>query len=249
MAEFDEAARLQQGALVERVRNEVEIASTKLSSARSSMFRFLQALEKRRDQAVREALEPFQGEREESVIAGFSVLSERALERVNELVDGAFERAARRFGVEVTRFDVSEGFEMDSRLEYRVGLPKVNLDYIVEGFFLFMPPPLGRRLVAGRHVRRLPEAIGRQLGLIRGDLQERVTESAFSFKGELGRRIEEALDQLRSALDRGRALTSLDRKQLTERLSALHDRSRLLQEALGTCTAHAELDPAGPEPA
>ncbi|MCG6963706.1 MAG: dynamin family protein [Acidobacteria bacterium] len=239
LSEFDDAVRRWQEPLVEGIGSELRQASLKITESRVGMLRFTQDLEATRDAIVTKALEPFQKEREERVIKGFSQLTERALHRVNELVDGAFERAARRFGVEMRRFDVSEGFEMASRLEYRVGLPKVNLDYIIEGFFLFFPPPLGRRLVTRRHERQLAEALGRQLGLIRGDLQERVTESAFSFKGELGRRIEDALEQLRSAVERGRILTSLDRAQLAERLAALDDRSRLLQDALAACTRHA----------
>jgi len=239
LREFDEAARLQQPSLVESVRSGVRRASAELSAAGAGMLLFLRDLEGRRDQIVRQELEPFQRVREEGVIRGFADLTQRALQRVNELVDDAFERAARRFGVEVSRFDVYEGFNMESRLEYRVGLPKVNLDYIVDGFLLLLPPPLGRRLVTARHLRQLPEALGRQLGLIRGDLHERVTESAFSFKGELGRRIAKALEQLLTAVERGSALSSLDRSQLAARLAALDARCALLEAALTSCSRHA----------
>jgi hypothetical protein len=135
----------------------------------------------------------------------------------------------------MARFDVRESFSMESRLDYRVGLPKVNLDYIVEGLFLLLPGPVGRPLVARRHHRFIPEAMGRQLGLIRADLHERLTESAFSFKGGLERRVQEALDRLENAVRRGAELAALDRESLVRRLAELGERRAVLQAALDGC--------------
>ncbi len=233
--EYDDTAREALPRLVERVQASVREAAERLTAERAGMARFQRELEKLRDAAVREALEPFQEERERALIGGFASLTGRSLERVNELVDEAFSRAAALVGVEIERFDVREHFSMESRLEYRVGLPKVNLDYIVEGLFLVLPAPLGRRLVARRHLRMLPEALNRQLGLIRADLHERLNESAFSFKGELGRRVNTAVGQLEEAVRRGVELAALDQEKMERRVAELAARRETLESALAAC--------------
>jgi len=235
MRGHDDVVRERQQDLITQVQEMVAGEARRLMERRVNMLRFQRQLERVRDRAVESALEPFQKEREEAVIAGFQELTERALSRVNELVDEAFETAARLVGVEMASFDVRESFSMESRLDYRVGLPKVNLDYIVEGLFLLLPGPVGRPMVARRHHRFIPEAMGRQLGLIRADLHERLNESAFSFKGGLERRVEEALDRLENAVRRGAELAALDRESLGERLTELSRRRDVLEEALGAC--------------
>jgi len=235
MRHHDDVVRERQQDLIGEVQRVVGNEARRLMERGINMLRFQRTLERARDRSVEAVLEPFQKEREEAVIAGFSGLTERALSRVNELVDEAFDRAARLVGVEMASFDVRESFSMESRLDYRVGLPKVNLDYIVEGLFLLLPGPLGRPMVARRHNRCIPEAMGRQLGLIRADLHERITESAFSFKGGLERRVEEALDRLEDAVRRGAELAALDRESLAGHLAALDRRREVLELALGTC--------------
>ncbi|NOZ95697.1 MAG: hypothetical protein GXP47_13310 [Acidobacteria bacterium] len=241
MRHHDDVVRERQPALIAEVQEVVAREARHLMERRINMLRFQRTLEKVRDRTVEAVLEPFQKEREEAVIQGFVELTERALSRVNELVDEAFERAARLVGVEMASFDVRESFSMESRLDYRVGLPKVNLDYIIEGLFLLLPGPVGRPMVARRHNRFIPEAMGRQLGLIRADLHERLNESAFSFKGGLERRVEEALDRLENAVKRGAELADLDRESLAERLTALDRRRGVLERALRGCSALIDL--------
>ena len=235
MRHHDDVVRERQPELIAHVQEVVAREAQHLSERRLNMYRFQRKLERIRDRTVEEVLEPFQKEREAAVIQGFQELTERALSRVNELVDEAFERAARLVGVEMASFDVRESFSMESRLDYRVGLPKVNLDYIVEGLFLLLPGPIGRPMVARRHHRFIPEAMGRQFGLIRADLHERLNESAFSFKGGLERRVQEALDRLENAVKRGAELAALDRESLAEKLAALDQRRHVLEAALEVC--------------
>jgi len=246
MRHHDDVVRERQQQLIAEVQEVVHREAQHLMERRINMLRFQRKLERVRDRTVEAVLEPFQKEREEAVIAGFQNLTERALSRVNELVDEAFERAARLVGVEMASFDVRESFSMESRLDYRVGLPKVNLDYIIEGLFLLLPGPVGRPMVARRHHRFIPEAMGRQLGLIRADLHERLNESAFSFKGGLERRVEEALDRLENAVKRGAELAALDRESLAARLEALDRRRDVLERALRVCTGLIDRD--GPLP-
>lgn len=236
-AAFDERARVELPELVDKIRGSIRKTADDLSADSSGMIRFQREIEAERDDAVREALEPFQREQEEKLIGGFATVTERSLSRVNELVDEAFARAARLLGVRLDRFDVRESFSMESRLEYRVGLPKVNLDYIVEGLFLLLPARLGRPMVTRRHLRMIPEALNRQVGLIRADLHERLNESGFSFKGELARRIDTAIDQLERAVRRGVELAALDQEKASVRLAELSRRRDTLEGALSACKA------------
>ncbi len=232
---YDERARVVLPELVRTVEDIIRKRADELTASGAGMMRFQREIESARDEAVRQTLEPFHEEQEQNLIHGFAGLTERALGRVNELVDEAFERAAQLLGVSLDRFDVRENFSMESRLEYRVGLPKVNLDYIVEGLFLLLPPFIGRPMVTRRHLRMLPEALNRQVGLIRADFHERLNESAFSFKGELGRRVETAIGQLEDAVRRGVELAAAGSEQAAGRLEELSQRRRVLESALAVC--------------
>ncbi len=242
---YDDRARVVLPELVRTVKEIVRKRSDELVASRAGMMRFQREIETARDEAVQHTLEPFHEEQEQRLITGFANLTERALGRVNELVDEAFERAAKLLGVGIVRFDVRENFSMESRLEYRVGLPKVNLDYIVEGLFLLLPPVIGRPIVTRRHVRMLPEALNRQVGLIRADLHERLNESALSFKGELGRRVEMAVGQLEEAVKRGAELAASGSEKAAGRLKELATRRRVLEQALGVCRSSFQNDEPG----
>ncbi|NOZ79089.1 MAG: hypothetical protein GXP48_07920 [Acidobacteria bacterium] len=236
-AAYDDRVRVVLPELVTTVEGIIRKRSEELAASGASMMRFQREIESARDEAVQRTLEPFHEEQERNLIEGFALLAERALARVNELVDEAFERAAQLLGVSLDRFDVRENFSMESRLEYRVGLPKVNLDYIVEGLFLLLPPFIGRPLVTRRHLRMLPEALNRQVGLIRADLHERLNESGFSFKGELGRRVETAIGQLEEAVRRGVELAASGSEEAAARLEELSHRRQVLETALAACTS------------
>ncbi len=235
MAGYDDAAREAAPGIAADLARRVERAALELERAGRRGISFQRRLEAARDAAALELLSPFQEARERAVIEGFERLAARALGAVNALVDDAFARAAALFGLEVERFDVAEGFRMESRLEYRVGLPRVNLDYLLDGALLLLPPRLGRRLYLRRMVRGLPEAVDRQLGLIRADLHERLNESAISFRGELGRRVAAALERLEAAVRRGLELVEAGGERLAARLGELERRREALERAVAAC--------------
>ncbi len=235
MRSHDEAMAGRREAIVGTVSTGLRRAAQELAAAGAGRIRYRRELEAARDRLVREALEPVQADGETRVMEGFARLTARALRRVDELVDEAYDAAASLFDIEIGHFDVTEDFRMESRLEYRVGLPKVNLDYIAEGVLLLLPASLGRNAFLRRHLSRLPEAVDRQLGLIRADLWERLRESGFAFKGELRRRVEEALVRLRGSLERGAAMAEESVGESARRLQRLEEREAVLQRALGTC--------------
>lgn len=237
LAAYDDMVRERQDELTGRLAEEVRRTAGELQASGRSGWSFQRRLEAARDQGALEILEPIQTEQEARLIEGFESLTSRALDQVNALVDEAFERAAELLGVRVERFDVREGFSMESRLEYRVGLPKVNLDYLMDGLLLLLPPPVARRAFLRRQLRMLPEAVGRQLGLIRADLHERLNESAISFRGNLRRRVEEALPRLEEAIRRGLELVRSGREEAAERLARLQARRAVLDGAVNVCAA------------
>ena len=237
MARYDEASREQYPRLVATVEAALRRSAEELDARRPGRGRYRRELEAARDRAVLEALTPRQAAAEEDVMEGFRRLTRRALGRVNALVDEAYAEAAGLLGVSIDRFDVEEDFRMESRLEYRVGLPRVNLDAIAEGLILALPHAVGRRLFLRRHLRQLPDAVDRQLGLIRADLWERLRESAFSFTGELERRVELALDQLQESLERGAEAARSSGEATRRHVAALERRLAVLEEALRACRA------------
>ena len=239
LADYDQMVRHRQAELTGRLEEEVRRAAAELADAGRSGWSFQRRLEAARDRSALELLEPVQAEQEARLIEGFESLTGRALDQINTLVDEAFERAAELLGVTVERFDVREGFSMESRLEYRVGLPKVNLDYLMDGLLLLLPPPVARQAFLRRQLRMLPEAVGRQLGLIRADLHERLNESAISFRANLRRRVEEALPRLEEAVRRGLDLVRSGQDRVAERLARLEERRRVLEEAVAACAARA----------
>ncbi len=237
LAAYDDMVRERHGELADSLAEEVRRAASELEAAGRSGWSFQRRLEAARDRAALQILEPVQAEQEQRLVEGFESLTSRALDQVNALVDEAFERAAELLGVTVERFDVREDFSMESRLEYRVGLPKVNLDYLMDGLLLLLPPPVARKAFLRRQLRMLPEAVGRQLGLIRADLHERLNESAISFRGNLRRRVAEALPRLEEAIRRGLELVRSGREQAAERLVRLDERRAVLERAVEACVA------------
>ncbi len=236
LATYDDMARKRQADLAEELSRKVREVARELEVRGRSGWSFQRRLEAARDRAALEIFEPLQEQHETRLIRGFEQLTARSLDQVNTLVDESFERAAELLGVTVERFDVREGFSMESRLEFRVGLPKVNLDYLMDGLLLVLPPGLGRRVFVRRQLAMLHEAVGRQLGLIRADLYERLNESAISFRSNLGRRVEQALPGLERAVRRGLDLVRVGHDQAQARLEELGRRRRVLEQAVTVCS-------------
>jgi len=235
MREYDDAARTAAPEIVEGVAAALRESASSLGRSGAGRIRFRRELESARDRHVRTLLEPIQIRAESRVRKGFGHLTARALRRVDELVDEAYDTAASTFDISIEHFDITEEFRMESRLEYRVGLPRVNLDAIAEGFLLLLPSSLGRRAFLRRHLSQLPDAIDRQLGLIRADLWERLRESAFSFEGELGRKVEEALRRLRAALNRGAEIAHESAEEAQVHMTRLEERLAILDRAHEVC--------------
>ncbi len=236
LAAYDDMARDRQADLAGQLSWKVREFARELEAQGRSGWSFQRRLEAARDHAALEIFEPLQEEHEERLIRGFEQLTARSLDQVNTLVDESFERAAELLGVTVERFDVREGFSMESRLEFRVGLPKVNLDYLMDGLLLLLPPGMGRRVFLRRQLAMLHEAVGRQLGLIRADLHERLNESAISFRANLGRRVEQALPGLEKAVRRGLDLVRVGQDRAQERLDELGRRRLVLEDAVSACS-------------
>ncbi|NOZ01406.1 MAG: hypothetical protein GXP54_05895 [Deltaproteobacteria bacterium] len=235
MAQYDDASRTFLPDVTARLLDTLNAEADRLRGGRASVLRFKRELESTRDREALTLLRPFQREREAAVIEGFEALSGRTLGHVNRLVDEAFSRVAELLGVTVHRFDVTEGFTMESRLTYRMGLPRANLDYLLEGATFLLPPPLARRVFLRRQLKYLPRAMDLQMGRIRADLHQRLNETAISFRANLSRRAQEALSRIQTALQRSDDLVSGDRSRLAERMEALNGRREALSAAIETC--------------
>lgn len=234
LSAFDSAAREAAPILKESLRERLEAFGRVAADRRIGGIRFLPELEKERDRVALEILRPFQDQRESELIESFSKLSEGVLEHINQLVDDAFIRAGNALGIKIEPFDIREGFRMESRLMYRVGLPKVNLDFFSEWILMLLPPPLARKALLRRQLNFLDDSIERQLGLIRADLAERLNESGISFEANIRRRVEEAGRLLLDALESGKNLLEAGRDRAAKRaqdLSKLEQKLLILREA------------------
>lgn len=232
---FDEASHEAVPLLHSRLDNELRKFAIEGDGRSLKGIQFLPSLEKQRDSLALEILQPFQEEQESALIDGFSRLSQRVLGHINELVDDAFVRAGETLGIHMAPVDIVEGFRMESRLVYRVGLPKVNLDFFSEWALMLLPPPLARRTLLWRQLRHLEDSIDRQLGLIRADLAERLNESGISFEANLRRRIEATGRHLFEALEAGREFLNSDREKSLQKLNQLEHTRAQLRKLLDTC--------------
>lgn len=232
---YDQAAAQQGPNLETALRKRLQDFSSQAAEKKLGGLRFLPELEKERDTSALQILQPFQDQQESALIEGFSALSERVLGHINHLVDDAFIRAGEALGLEINRFDLREGFRMESRLIYRLGLPKVNLDFFSDWVLMLLPPPLARAALLRRQLRFLKDSIGRQLGLIRADLAERLNESGISFEANLRRRVLEAGEHLLNALESGRDLLQSGKGDAENRVQELSRINARVQRVLDTC--------------
>jgi len=232
---YDRAAFRETPALKEALEAALRSFAREAGERRLGGPRFLKDLEETRDRKAQEILEPFQNLTEKGFIDGFNRLSRRALRHINRLVDDAYARAGQAFDLQLKPVDIAEGFRMDSRLSYQVGLPKVKLDFLSDWTLMLLPSPLSRRAMLRRQLKMLDETLDRQLGLIRADLAERLNESAISFEAELQRRVDAAGLQLLDALEGGRALLRADRESARVRLQELERLGARLLDLLESC--------------
>lgn len=154
------------------------------------------------DAAVRADFEELVPRFEAAIADELTELERRYGARVQEILAQVQEVAEDVFGVRSGDVLPDTGLRAPSRFSFKLKDVEHALDIIVGFGRTITPGALGRRLVIRDAEQRLVEMTDRHAGRLRSELAERASAAAREYRRDLIRVVDEAIDAIRSAIDR-----------------------------------------------
>ncbi len=189
------------------------------------------------DHTVRADFEQMVPRFEEAIAAHLSQLERRYAGRVQRILEQVQEVAEDVFGTRASDVLPDTGLKAPSRFSFKLRDAEHALDIIVGFGRTITPGALGRRMVVRDAEQRLIEMTDRHAGRLRSELAGRVSDAARAYRIELAATVEEAIDAIRSAIERAtddRRRGEQHTRARVEQLALIELRSQQLARELGS---------------
>jgi len=170
------------------------------------------------DRTIRAEFEQLAPRFEAAIAERLTELEERYAQRIALILEEVQQAAEDVFGARASDVLPDTGLRGPSRFSFKLKDVEHALDIIVGFGRTITPGALGRRLVLRDAEQRLIEMADRHAGRLRSELARRVTETVREYRRELTTAVDEAIEVIRSAIERA----STDRRRGEE-----HARTRL----------------------
>ena len=154
------------------------------------------------DTTVRTDFEELVPRVETAIADELTELERRYALRVQQILQQIQDVAEEVFGARAADVLPETGLRAPSRFSFKLKDVEHALDMIVGFGRTITPGALGRRMVLRDAEQRLIDMTDRHAGRLRSELAERVSEAAREYQRDLAAAVDEAIDEIRAAIDR-----------------------------------------------
>lgn len=187
-------------------------------------------LERWIDATVRREFERLLPSYEAAVADELTQLEQRYAQRVQRILEQVQEVAEDVFGARASEVLPETGLRAPSRFTFKLRDPEHGLDMIVGFGRTITPGALGRRFVVRDAEERLLAMTDRHAGRLRSELADRVRRAAAEYRRELSAAVGDAIEAIRSAVQRARRDRQQGQQRVQERLEQLAVVARRCEE-------------------
>jgi GTPase SAR1 family protein len=175
---------------------------------------------------VRARFERVAVECEETIASELEGLERRHAERVEQIIDEVTEIAADAFGAGLGLRRPELGLQAPSRFSFKLRDEQQMIEHIAAAGRPIIPGRIGRQLVRRDAEQRLLGLVDRHAGRLRSDLSERVRESVREHEKQRSFLVDEAIESIRTAIERATRQQRAGELQWSERRAELESIAR-----------------------